>query len=770
MNSPLTWREGWRTALLLAVILVAANAQTLVGSELAPAADGPRLYYPFQHHAWSMLARGHLPTWSNFFGGGFPILASSQVVLFYPPNWIFGLFRSPVAYNVVTLLHVWIIGLGSYVLARRLGISRIGALVAALVMMFGASMAARIAAGHIGELYNRALMPWQLVAVHFLAQKPTWRRMLPLATVFGLSLLAGSSGYQIVMYSGIVSAVWGLYLLVTTLHGPDRWRFVLWSAVAVGVGISLSAVQTLPSADLLSHGNRQGGLSDEDLDVAALPIPMALGFVFPHTFDDATITDYIWPEFATYMGAGALFLALYALRRRRREGMIRFWGALILVFFLLSFGLQNPLYRVVLAIFPPYTLVRNPARHLAVVQLGLAMLAGFGLDTFLHAPHPDLSRSRIRWQALAAGLAALVVIGAAAYSIESDNSWDVFPERLLRGAIWFQAALLGGVLSLQLARTTGQRWAYGLLLGLLLVDLLAYAHPLFDGSRSPGHLDYLEADHFPDNPRYMVAFQEQEETTEWTRMLYAADGGVPILNVYSSVLPERAVTAANLLFGRPADTYLENHVEFIELARPDLLDAFGVRWVLVEPGEPPFDDPTLRDVRDEGVIRVLENTNALPLAFVVPAWDVVTGPDESSTWLEQPGTDYAARAVIEGDPPAEQECPEQADGAVPDSVTALRLEGGNIYLTVQTAGPRLLVVNQTYVDGWQAWIDGETTTAYPANHRALGVYVPCAGTHEVHLRYLPRSLQLGAALSLLTVAGMVLALGGAWVRQRAIRA
>jgi len=194
-----------------------------------------------------MLARGDLPTWSNNVGGGFPIMASSQAVMFYPPNWIFGLFRTPVAYNVVTLLHAWMIGVGVYVLARCLKTSPLAALVAVLAMIFGASIAARIAAGHIGELYNRTWMPWQLVAITLLAQRPNGWHALALGFVFGLTLLAGASGYQIVMYNGIVSAVWGVYLLVQQKDRTQRAQFAVWCSVAMVLGVALSAVQTLPT-------------------------------------------------------------------------------------------------------------------------------------------------------------------------------------------------------------------------------------------------------------------------------------------------------------------------------------------------------------------------------------------------------------------------------------------------------------------------------------------------------------------------------------------
>lgn len=762
----LDWRETWRVAIVLALIVIAANLQALVGDGLGAAADGPRQKYPAQLHTWSMLARGELPTWSNTLMSGYPIFAGPQVAMAYPANWIFGLFRTPVAYNAVAILHLWLAGMGTYLLARGVTVRWPGALIAALAMVFGASMAARIAAGHNGEIFNRALMPWMLAGITFLAYRPSWRRMIFLGGVFGLMLLVGPNGYQMVMYTGLIACVWGIFLLLTQIRGADRWRFVLWCAMAMAAGVGISAIQTLPTADLLAQGNRQGGLAEHAIDVAALPVPMALGYVLPHTFDDPTITDYVWPEFATYMGAAMLFLALYAIRNCHRQPLVRLWGAVIVVALMLSFGLQNPIYRLILDVFPPYNLVRNPARHLAIVQLGLALLAGIGTDSLLAVPRPALTSREIRGRLAVIAFALVVVIVAGMVRVEAEHSFDVFPQRLIRGAAWFSAALLAFWLSLHVALATRTRAAHVLLFGVVLLELYLYAHPMFYGGEVPERLAFINADRFSSD--YLVALHE-DESDYAARIMLAADEGVPVLNIYSAILPQRTVRVMNLTTGRSPDYYLEHHMEFVELARPDLLDLLGVRWLLLEPEQSAFDDPTLRRGPDEDVMRVFENEDALPLARLVPAWDAVAGPDESIAWLEQPGTDYATRAVIEGDVPAEQACPERANAADTDSVTNLRLEGGDIYLTAQTAAPRLLVINQTYIRGWQAWVGDDAATVYPANHRALGVYLPCAGTHEVHLRHLPRSLQLGAALSLVTVAGIALALGGAWVRHRISR-
>ena len=68
----------------------------------------------------------------------------------------------------------------------------------------------------------------------------------------------------------------------------------------------------------------------------------------------------------------------------------------------------------------------------------------------------------------------------------------------------------------------------------------------------------------------------------------------------------------------------------------------------------------------------------------------------------------------------------------------------------KTAG--LLVLSDTYYPGWEADLDGKPVEILRANGVMRAVAVP-TGTHTVRFRYEPRSLQLGAAVSLSCLAG-----------------
>ena len=75
--------------------------------------------------------------------------------------------------------------------------------------------------------------------------------------------------------------------------------------------------------------------------------------------------------------------------------------------------------------------------------------------------------------------------------------------------------------------------------------------------------------------------------------------------------------------------------------------------------------------------------------------------------------------------------------------------------------PGLLVLNDAWMPGWEATVDGHRVPIRRANYLVRGVLLP-AGAHRVVFRYpVPASLWLGLGLSVATLAGLL----GAWIRR-----
>ncbi len=62
--------------------------------------------------------------------------------------------------------------------------------------------------------------------------------------------------------------------------------------------------------------------------------------------------------------------------------------------------------------------------------------------------------------------------------------------------------------------------------------------------------------------------------------------------------------------------------------------------------------------------------------------------------------------------------------------------------------PELVVLADSFYPGWRATIDGTPAPIVATNYLFRGVAAP-AGTHRIRFAYVPASVRIGAALSLL---------------------
>jgi uncharacterized membrane protein YfhO len=69
---------------------------------------------------------------------------------------------------------------------------------------------------------------------------------------------------------------------------------------------------------------------------------------------------------------------------------------------------------------------------------------------------------------------------------------------------------------------------------------------------------------------------------------------------------------------------------------------------------------------------------------------------------------------------------------------------------VRADAPCLLVLGEVFYPWWRATLDDADAEIARVNHAMLGVAVP-AGTHVIRLRLTPRSVQLGGALTLISL-------------------
>jgi hypothetical protein len=156
---------------------------------------------------------------------------------------------------------------------------------------------------------------------------------------------------------------------------------------------------------------------------------------------------------------------------------------------------------------------------------------------------------------------------------------------------------------------------------------------------------------------------------------------------------------------------------------------------------------------------VLEDSLALPRAYLADAVEVVEDDDALIARLRSPETDLRQTALlsepIQGLDGRAATSP--ADSAATATVRLDRYTPDEIVWTVQADRPRLLVASELhYPAGWTAQVDGEAAPIVRANFLARGVAVP-AGEHIVTMRFEPTAHALGVRVA--WGAGMLVYLG-----------
>jgi len=159
--------------------------------------------------------------------------------------------------------------------------------------------------------------------------------------------------------------------------------------------------------------------------------------------------------------------------------------------------------------------------------------------------------------------------------------------------------------------------------------------------------------------------------------------------------------------------------------------------------------PPLRTFYSADDISVWENTQRLPRAFYVPRIEVVADAPGLLDRLAK-GNDDLRRVAFVEEPLPSGFSGEDGAAAAPTAEPAVRFlrnDPEDVRLEVDAPARGFLVLADQYFPGWFATVNGQPAPIARANYAFRLVEVP-AGRSVVEFRYAPRSLRLGAALSL----------------------
>jgi Bacterial membrane protein YfhO len=797
---PVSRGDLWAGGVLLAVALFFFR-DAVLGRGVLFRRDISLVWYPQVESFVRCIAAGSWPLWDPYRGFGQPLLADPSAEILYPFTWL-NLVAPPwIVYTVFVVVHLAFSGIGVYALARRLDVSRGGALAAGLAWTCSGPYLSLASTWH--HMAGAAWIPWNLLAADLALEARSWPRALLWGAALAAQVLAGSA--DMVAMTLVAVALDALVRHVEWARplGLQNRDIAITATLAVASGLAFSAAQWVPTVQM-SLGTARLGLAAGARTTWSLHPLGLLETVLPFRWNSLPLSVRSTKEIlefrepwlhSIYVGIPLLALAIAGATgqgwRRRAAFSLMALGAP-----LVALGHHWLAYRFVVWALPPLRILRFPVKAMVIAAFGAAVLAGFGFDRWREDPR---RRSRT-WGLTVAVPAGLLFLAAGIGTVLSTvgTPWWA-PALLLRDArlppypallaptaarLLLTTVLAGLVFALSRSRDPAGRWQSWAVAAVMMLDLgLAHAdlHPV--GPRAiVTHRPALVSKLRPGIDRVYVydystrspgqaplppganPFQPKPTPAGWSPLQFVTLAALDYLTpptggrwgLYGSYdldllgLQPRPLAELNDLLrreeGTPAHTRLlqmGNVAHVVDLAPPSRWPGLSLEAVV--PGL--FREPA----------RVYRVPNPLPRAFVVGRTVVADGR-EALAAVVAPAFDPHVEMVVAN--PAGREAAAGFHG----HAEVLELKPDRVEVAAALTAPGYLVLADAYDPGWSALVDGKPSHVMRAN-LAFRAVALAGGSHRVEFRYRPRWVLLGLAIS---AASAIAALAGvARTRERA---
>lgn len=720
-------------------------------------------FYPIKRFIRDyVLSHSTIPLWNPYQFSGTPVFANIQASMFYPLGFLFYLIPTEPAYECTIILHCALGAIFMYAFARDLSLNRAGAFLAAVIFSYNGFFMGHVYAGHLTFVQSYIWIPLIFLYLHKFVNTLHVKHAVFAGIFLGIQILAGFP--QTTFYTILAVILFmTLQLAVWLKHGKldSVFRLACGMVLMVLSGLSLAAIQILPTYEFMQLSSRSGGVSYEFATIDSFDPLNFVTFLIPNFFGNPVNSTYwksteVWQfwELGAYAGIGPLLLLGCVGKGAKARQVRRFLVLALLLSLFLSLGQYNPVYRSIYHL-PGFHHFRIPAQILYLYIFSLSILAGMGLENISELESYSISYKIILGLGglCFAALIAMVLFGPSlffSYVFKIIGRPEFSPDLMTRlhaivkvsvftGAGFF--VLAAGLIHLVHKHRSRRSWAIAILLAVMTFDLWAFSNPLIKTTeRGPDQkkMDLINVLNGDPQIHRVVAMSDSRVPNDGLLYRYQDIQG------YDPLILKRYLSYINRSQNTPQCSEAVN-VEHVRDLDNHLIRMLNVKYAISNHSG------------------LLKTADPLPRTYIVHKAITLSSTRLLDFMMSD---DFDPRQVVVFEDPQQKGAfslsPRAALGTVGNTKPESAMSDATEHCEIRTYGNEeidlsvtmndggYLVLSEINYPGWVAYVNGRKKQLLTGNYLFRVLPLP-NGHHDIVIRFEPTSFKLGMIITAVTV-------------------
>ncbi len=742
--------------------------------------------YPWYQYTIDSINHFSIPLWNPYSLTGLPFLANSQSSIFEITKLLSYLFV--ISANGFMLfsgfITLFLAGFFTYIYCKNLKIGELGSLTSGLAFMLSGPIIVWLGYPLVSTFI---WLPLLLLAIDKIFQNKDYLWVVILSLAIAFQFFGGNP--EISWFVLFLSAIYTLFNIFKHLTDKIEKKEIFQKSILVVVslilGSMIASVQLIPTTEFLIQSNamKEGrtGLANSNFfeimgkqwngwhnfsDIKNSMENVIL-IICPDFFGNPVSKNYWgagnYNESAVYIGIIPLIFALISIvsifrknQKKKNKHNILFFSAIGLSSFLVF--ISFPVFRLV-AYLPIFN-ISIIGRLRFIFVFALAILAGFGVNYFINKKWNFLDKIKV-FNIIYIFIILLTIIFAYFYLKYASIgiSFEMAKNKIIFLIILsILSNIIISIILLYRSKSFKNNFAKNALIVLILFELFSYGQKYHPSIEKEFIYPITPAIEYLNNNIENFRFTSYKITVSNFITSMSPNSSVvwklQDIRGYEIIKPYRYEE-----FEKHFGSYTYNFFSH------KVFDLIGVKYFVQSvtdiENEVLSEDKDINLVYQDDLINIYENRKVMPRAFVIFDVKLVENNINAIENFLDDSFDPKSQALVESECKEELklENPNNFGFEYADIISYLPHE---VKIKVNNKRDGLLVLTDSFYEGWKAYIDGKEVKIYPTNVAFRGIYTP-KGEHEILFLYKPNSFKYSIYIALI---GLMTCLFLLIVRQR----